>query len=358
MNNNINIQNQNNLHNGCYVKAPALYLQLFGELANTLYINCIDGEKACKQFMEVHKHLIVNTYCHSWYCFKKKKYIFDNTILVLNNNCIIDFEEDSINILHYGHYNVQQFLKNVTSICAKNKERKRKQPLEINLIVNSIAGLELKSMEIKATKLDINLFYENDFAEIDQTIRTRLNKKEDKGVVLLHGLPGTGKTTYLRYLIGKIKKRILFISPSVASNLMNPDLIQLLIDNPNTVLVIEDAENIIMDRKYGSNGGVSNLLNISDGLLADFLNVQIICTFNSALSMVDEALLRKGRLIARYEFGKLSVPKANALATHLKLNANITEPQTLAAITNPSCTNFDLPKRNTIGFKQYEEALN
>ena len=57
-------------------------------------------------------------------------------------------------------------------------------------------------------------------------IRTRLSQKNDKGIVLLHGLPGTGKTTYLRYLIGKIKKRVLFVSPSVAGNLMNPDFIE------------------------------------------------------------------------------------------------------------------------------------
>ena len=30
---------------------------------------------------------------------------------------------------------------------------------------------------------------------------------------------------------------------------MNPDFMDLLIDNPNSILVIEDAENIIMDRR-------------------------------------------------------------------------------------------------------------
>src|SRR5207244_10467965 len=97
---------------------------------------------------------------------------------------------------------------------------------------------------------------------------------------------------------------------------MNPDFIQLLIDNPNTVLIIEDAENIIIDRKYNSGSSVSNLLNISDGLMADFLNVQLICTFNSSLTLVDNALMRKGRLIAKYEFGKLGVAKAQQLSKH------------------------------------------
>ena len=194
------------------------------------------------------------------------------------------------------------------------KETAKKEPLEINLIVQSKNRLELKAMEIKRTKLDLDLFYEDDFKETDEMIRKRLNQKKDKGIVLLHGLPGTGKTTYLRYLVGKIKKRVLFLSPTVAGNLMNPEFIELLIDNPNTVLIIEDAENIIKDRKYNESSSVSNLLNISDGLLADFLNVQLICTFNSSLTMIDSALMRKGRLIAKYEFGKLGVAKAQRLS--------------------------------------------
>jgi MoxR-like ATPase len=52
-------------------------------------------------------------------------------------------------------------------------------------------------MEIKRTKLDLIFFYEDDFKAIDETIRKRLNQKKIKGILLLHGLPGTGKTTYL-----------------------------------------------------------------------------------------------------------------------------------------------------------------
>jgi ATP-dependent 26S proteasome regulatory subunit len=84
---------------------------------------------------------------------------------------------------------------------------------------------------------------------------------------------------------------------------MNPEFIDLLIDNPNAVVIIEDAENIMMDRKYNSDSSVSNLLNLSDGLLSDCLSVQIICTFNNSINLIDAALMRKGRLIAKYEFG-------------------------------------------------------
>lgn len=78
----------------------------------------------------------------------------------------------------------------------------------------------------------------------------------------------------------------------------------------------------------------SNLLNISDGLLADFLNVQIICTFNSSRTTVDSALMRKGRLIAKYEVGKLNVAQAQLLSRHLGFERNITRPMAVAEICN------------------------
>jgi hypothetical protein len=138
---------------------------------------------------------------------------------------------------------------------------------------------------------------------------------------------------------------------------MNPSLVELLIANPNTVLIIEDAENVIKDRKYNSSSSVSNLLNISDGLLADFLNVQLICTFNSPLTAVDSALTRKGRLIAKYEFGKLGIEKAQKLSDHLGLKQSITHPMTVAEIANPH-EKEQTPKMEVIGFKRQGVLLN
>jgi hypothetical protein len=97
---------------------------------------------------------------------------------------------------------------------------------------------------------------------------------------------------------------------------------------------------------------VSNLLNISDGLLADFLNVQLICTFNSSLTMVDSALMRKGRLIAKYEFGKLSVKKAQALSNYLGFDKTIDRSMTVAEICNQNEKEFETKQVEVIGFRR------
>lgn len=141
-------------------------------------------------------------------------------------------------------------------------------------------------------------------------------------------------------------------SCSIAGNLTDPDFIDLLIDNPNSVVVIEDAENVIMDRRSNPHSSVVNLLNISDGLLADFLNVQLVCTFNSSVALIDNALMRKGRLIARYEFGKLRVNKAQALSNHLGNNLIVKQPMTIAEITNPNEVGSQKPPVEAIGFRR------
>jgi hypothetical protein len=312
-------------------------------------VSSIDGEKAYKAFKETFSELIVSEYQYRWFRKEKAKYEFDETVFVLSNHCIVTMD-DYCQILHDGKQ--AGFIEQCTALMKRFMERKKREPLEINLIVKGVSGMELKSMEIKRTKLDLGLFYEDDFIKVDAIIQQRLNKKSDKGIVLLHGLPGTGKTTYLRFLVGRLKKRVLFLSPNVAGNLMDPDFIDLLIDNPNTVVIIEDAENIIMDRRASGSSSVSNLLNISDGLLADFLNVQIICTFNSSLTMIDSALMRKGRLIAKYEFGKLSVEKAQRLSRHLGYDRTITTPMTVAEISNQHEKEFDTKQVEVIGFRR------
>ena len=139
---------------------------------------------------------------------------------------------------------------------------------------------------------------------------------------------------------------------------MDPDFMDLMIDNPNSILIIEDAESIIMDRRVSGGSSVSNLLNITDGLLADFLSVQLVCTFNHPVSMVDSALVRKGRLIAKYEFGKLGVTKGQKLSRHLGFDTIIDKPMTIAEIANQFEKEDLKNKMDVIGFRLQAEEMN
>jgi hypothetical protein len=355
-NNNQTVIKANGIFDNGFLCGKSLYLYCFKKIPSANYIGSIDGEKAYKAVKEKFGEMILSVHTYRYFDSRSKKYGFDETFLILNNDCILEFDSSYCEIYHNGSQ--EDFITQCTTLMRSFRERQRRKPLEINLISVGRNGMELRSLEVKRTKLDLNLFYEDDFKEVNEVICKRLANNKDKGIVLLHGLPGTGKTTYLRYLIGKIKKRILFISPSVAEDIMNPDFVKMLISNPNSVLIIEDAEKVIMDRKLSPNASVSNLLNISDGLLADFLNVQVICTFTQPLTMIDSALMRKGRLIAKYEFGKLGVAKAQCLSDHLGFDKQVTEPMTIAEIANPNEKAVSASSIEVIGFRRIAELMN
>jgi len=333
-----------------FIESKTFYVREFGKIPSIAFIGNIDTTKVVDLINENRYGKIKAIYRRNYYSWEKDQVEASKILVKLSGNLMIKLGNDWAEIL-YSSTEVEKAHKMLLEFKGQ-KAMAKEQDFEINVISLSGRSLELKTLSIKPTVLDIGLFYNDDFRKVDAVIRERLSKENDKGIVLLHGLPGTGKTTYLRHLIGTINKQVLFVSPAVAANLMNPEFMDLLLDNPNSVLVIEDAENIIMERRYSSHSSVSNLLNISDGLLSDCLNVQIICTFNSAIEMVDTALLRKGRLIARYEFGKLEPQKATALSKHLGVEKEYHLPASLAEITNPGSVVHETIRKQTIGFRR------
>jgi ATP-dependent 26S proteasome regulatory subunit len=131
---------------------------------------------------------------------------------------------------------------------------------------------------------------------------------------------------------------------------MTPFLIQ----NSNSILFIEDAERVITDRNNGGANGVSNILNITDGILSDILKIQIVATFNMDKAKIDSALLRKGRLIAEHKFDALPIEDANNLIKHLGKTHIATKPMTLTEIYNLEETEYKSEdKYSPIGFNRY-----
>ncbi|CAF0860843.1 unnamed protein product [Adineta ricciae] len=209
----------------------------------------------------------------------------------------------------------------------------------LNMVCRNQHGYYLSSIDIKKPLItDLALHYGKGFVGTHDKIIKNLNKKEGKGIVLLHGIPGSGKTHYIRYLIHEIQeKTLVYVPPDMAKEISSPEFLPFLMQYQNSILIIEDAENIIKDRNETlvPSQAVANLLNLSDGLLGDAMHQQIIATFNCDLTTIDPALLRKGRLIANYEFNKLDLESSKILSDKLGFGTeNVTMPMTLAEIFN------------------------
>jgi hypothetical protein len=169
-----------------------------------------------------------------------------------------------------------------------------------------------------------SLHYGSDTAQWHQDFVGKLRQRIH-GLAIFEGRPGTGKTFYLRHLMGVLQDshRFYFIPTSTMGVLSKPEFIGFWADqrriheNRKFVVILEDSDGALMTRGSDNREQVSAILNLSDGMLADFLRLQIICTINCSAADIDPALLRPGRLLCHRVFGRLDYPQAARLAESL-----------------------------------------
>ena len=220
---------------------------------------------------------------------------------------------------------------------------------KIGLLVTVGDGLDVATTTMEVPKIeDINIPYGRGFDKISDTIVETIKSKDETGLMIFHGEPGTGKTTYIKWLSGQTHRRFIYIPSYMVRSITDPSFMSLFLRLKDTVFVIEDAEESLGPRVQGGNSIVSTLLNLTDGILANALNCQFICTFNTEIENIDSALLRPGRLLVRHEFKALDVEDATTYLTHSGYDGDMPEePQTLAQLSKINEEILDNTKEST-----------
>lgn len=240
------------------------------------------------------------------------------------SNLIIYYDSDKISSQYIEDTIVSEILK--FGYLPTNKN-------QFFTITTNQFGFTLKSSYIKDIEVDLELNYGKGFTETHEKILDKLKNKKH-GLFLFHGEPGTGKTFYIRKLIRELSedKLIIYVPTYMMQSIADPEFISFISSFKNSILLLEDSENILANTIDDRTQAVSNILNMTDGLLNDCMDIQIITTFNTNAKMIDKALTRAGRLQVNYKFKKLSKENANILAKHIGIDRVFTEAATLAEI--------------------------
>ena len=341
-----------------------MFYTYFGEEFNHSYtISAPDGDPAPvrTKFYETLDQYNYTTKSEIYHNLDNDKYCSNTYFHILAEHELIIMVANASSSISFVFFYVKEteeiakLKKIISSIVPEKKTHTNK----FAIVCNNKHGFFLKEFDLPKLSnsvdyLDIFDCYEDNFKEELEHVVASLNNLS-KGLVLLHGKPGSGKTTLLRHLIRTLegKKQVIYMPPDMVHFLSKPEFVTFMLDYKNSILIIEDAENILKTREAGESQSVSNILNLSDGILGDALCFQLIATFNSRLEDVDEALRRPGRLIAEIHFDSLSLQKTNDLIQKVYDGEvePVEKPLTLAEIFNLKKKKFKITdKKSKVGF--------
>lgn len=255
-------------------------------------------------------------------------------VMVINDvyadRWIMAIDENSVKI-YFNDFDYKSFIHDLVKELPKQDKPCKTSTIDLVAYDRNYYTINSK---INYVNIDLNEQYNDDFkSAFDETIR--FINEQKSGLVIWHGEKGTGKTSAIRFLLNKLDKKFILVTNAIAAHMAEPEFIAFMMENKDSIFILEDCEQILMAREENRFGGaISNILNMSDGLMSDIFNIKFICTFNTDISNIDEALLRPGRCFVNYEFKPLCEEKAVKLLE--SLGHKITKPRemTLAEIYN------------------------
>jgi len=232
---------------------------------------------------------------------------------------------------------------------------------KLNSVIHTIfrdehGGIVFEPFEtIVPDNYSIDKYYRKEFKPTHDHIVDSL-KKNESGLYLFHGEPGTGKTTYIKYLASIINRDMIYVPVAFIDSLVDPSFLPALLKKRHSILVIEDAEKALLAREPGDSSSlVSAILNITDGIMGNVFSISVIATYNSRRQDIDKALLRKGRLKGEHKFEKLDIEQCQQILDENKINYVAKEPMTLAEIFNTQepdmLTSAELKQEKRMGFR-------
>jgi len=331
-----------------YINSNRVFFFYFGQIPSRIYVRRVEVHIFTKALEKEKKDEIEAVHSIQEMPFANNELKSIGVVYIMKDGTVLNCGDQHVAII---------FKNENKSIAEKWVEFAKKKRSNISnykgifLVTSCVEGLNATPIQMQKIKLKLSDNYNDDLVEVNKELIRKLKKNNTSGLYLFHGVPGTGKSTYIKYLVHQLKQDIIFMSPKLAGNLDTPDLTTFLIENRNSIIIIEDAEDLITAREGERNSSISTLLNLTDGLLGETLHIKVIATFNTEAKNIDKALMRKGRLELMYQFKPLSIEKSNKLFTKLKIDYITNKEMSLTDIYNFKNKDYHYkPERGSIGF--------
>ncbi len=213
-----------------------------------------------------------------------------NEYIDMLNECVLDFDDDSTN--------------------------------KLNTITLSTNGLEIEPIGFHEIDLEnIDAYYSTEtFKKVDKAFKKI--KKSERGLTILYGERGTGKTSIINHLADKLDRMVIFIPNNMIEHTINnPEFRKFVKRYDKPILVIDDCELALNEIFNKSNPTTTNLVQMVDGFLASTMDVNIVTIFNTETEdEIDHNLLECNSLLDIVEFKMLTKEESIDLSKHLGHN--------------------------------------
>ena len=195
---------------------------------------------------------------------------------------------------------------------------------EARLSTISVSSNGVLEIEPITTDFDIenfDIFY-NDKTSRDIKSLIKDIKKSDKGLSILYGERGSGKTSVINYISSKIDRIVIFIPNNMIEHTINnSEFRKFLKRYSKPVIIIDDCEMLMNEVFTKSNIFVNNLLQMIDGFLSDSIEVNIVAIFNiKSENDIDHSLLECNNLLRIIKFEDLTPEESTELSEHSGIN--------------------------------------
>lgn len=188
--------------------------------------------------------------------------------------------------------------------------------LNINTLFLSTNGIEVEPLDLSELDEDnIESYYNDDVNKKTKKLIKSI-KRQNKGLSIIFGDRGCGKTSLINYIVSNLEKNVIFIPLTMVDVTINsPDFLNLVRRYKNSVFVIDDCEMIFSDPFRKPSSFVNNILQLIDGYQSDVFSINIILSMNiNNIDQIDDSILDCNNIIDVIEVSDLEVDKIKELS--------------------------------------------